>query len=144
MSNYIEEKLSYNPNFAVHPGESLKNEMEFLHLSQVELSQRTGLSEKCISQIVNGVAPITSDTAIKLELALGTPAVFWNNLQKNYDLKMTRIALEKRIDDVIQSQDIAFDAGYARAKQEMTEKLMQIVVEDVPHQYQERLLKELK
>ena len=138
-----ETKLSYNPNFAVHPGESLKNEMEFLHLSQVELSQRTGLSEKCISQIVNGVAPITSDTAIKLELALGTPAVFWNNLQKNYDLNMSRIALEKRIDDVIQGQDIAFDAGYARAKQEMKEKLMQIVVEDVPHQYQERLLKEL-
>jgi addiction module HigA family antidote len=140
----IETKLSYNPNFAVHPGESLKNEMEFLHLSQVELSQRTGLSEKCISQIVNGVAPITSDTAIKLELALGTPAVFWNNLQKNYDLNMTRIALEKRIDDVIQGQDIAFDAGYARAKQEMKEKLLQIVIEDVPHQYQERLLKELK
>ncbi len=47
------------------------------------------------------------------------------------------------IDNVIQSQDIAFDAGYARAKQEMKEKLMQIVIEDVPHQYQERLLKEL-
>ena len=30
-----------------------------------------------------------------------------------------------------------------RIKQEMKEKLMQIVVEDVPHQYQERLLKEL-
>ena len=50
---------------------------------------------------------------------------------------------EKKIDDVIQGQDIAFDAGYARAKQEMKEKLLQIVIEDVPHQYQERLLKEL-
>ena len=57
--------------------------------------------------------------------------------------KGRRCAMKNRIDDVIQSQDIAFDAGYARAKQEMKEKLMQIVVEDVPHQYQERLLKEL-
>jgi len=30
-----------------------------------------------------------------------------------------------------------------RIRGEMKEKLMQIVVEDVPHQYQERLLKEL-
>ena len=57
--------------------------------------------------------------------------------------KGRRCAMKNRIDNVIQSQDIAFDAGYARAKQEMKEKLMQIVVEDVPHKYQERLLKEL-
>ena len=34
-------------------------------------------------------------------------------------------------------------AGYNEARIEMKEKLMQIVIEDVPHQYQERLLKEL-
>lgn len=93
----METKLSYNPNFAVHPGETLKDELEFLNLSQVELSQRTGLSEKHISQIINGADPITSDTAIKLELAIGVPATFWNNLQKNYELTIARIASEERI-----------------------------------------------
>jgi HTH-type transcriptional regulator/antitoxin HigA len=93
----MDAKLSYNPNFAIHPGQTLKDELEFLDLTQVELSQRTGLSEKHISQIINGADPITSDTAIKLEIALGTPATFWSNLQKNYDLTIARIAAEKRI-----------------------------------------------
>lgn len=39
---------------------------------------------------------------------------------------------------------INYDAGYCKAEQEIKEKLMQIVIEDVPHKYQERLLKELK
>lgn len=33
--------------------------------------------------------------------------------------------------------------GYNKARIETKEKLLRIVVEDVPHQYQERLLKEL-
>ncbi|OGH76807.1 MAG: addiction module antidote protein, HigA family [Candidatus Magasanikbacteria bacterium RIFOXYC2_FULL_40_16] len=93
----VETKLSYSPNFVVHPGETLRDELEFLNLSQVELSQRIGLSEKHISQIINGEDPITSDTAIKLELILGMPATFWSNLQKNYELNLARIASEKRI-----------------------------------------------
>lgn len=86
----------YTPDFAVHPGKSLKDELDFLRLTQVELAQRTGLSEKHISQIINGEDPITSDTAVKLEHTLGTPAEFWNNLQKNYELALARIASVKR------------------------------------------------
>ena len=97
----METKLSYNPDFAIHPGESLKDELEFLNLTQVELALRTGLSEKHISQIINGADPITSDTAIKLEHALSVPAVFWNNLQKNYELTCARIASEKRINQEV-------------------------------------------
>ncbi len=97
-----EIKLSYNPNFVIHPGETLKDELEFLKLTQVELAQRTGLSEKHISQIINGADPITSDTAIKLEIALGVPATFWNNLQKNYELNLARIDSEKRITQEIE------------------------------------------
>ncbi len=98
----VETILSYNPNFAIHPGETLKDELDFLNLSQVQLSQRTGLSEKHISQIINGEDPITSDTAIKLELALGIPATFWSNLQKNYELTLARIASDKKITQEIE------------------------------------------
>jgi HTH-type transcriptional regulator / antitoxin HigA len=93
----VQTKLSYNPNFAIHPGETLRDEIDFLHLSQAKLSQRIGLSEKHISQIINGISPITFDTAMKLEIALGIPATFWSNLQKNYELTIARIASEKRI-----------------------------------------------
>jgi len=97
----VDTKLSYNPDIALHPGESLRDELEFMNLSQVELAQRTGLSEKHISQIINGVDPISPDTAIKLERATGISAAFWNNLQKNYDLTHARIVSEKKIKDEI-------------------------------------------
>jgi flagellar biosynthesis/type III secretory pathway protein FliH len=50
---------------------------------------------------------------------------------------------QRRKEEKCETAEVNYQAGYARAKQEMKEKLMQIVVEDVPHQYQERLLKEL-
>ncbi len=90
-------KLSYNPDIAIHPGESLKDELGFLNLTQVDLAKRTGLSEKHISQIINGQDPITPDTALKLERAIGTPAEFWNNLQKNYELNCARISVEDKM-----------------------------------------------
>ena len=93
----LETKLSYNPDFEIHPGESLNDELEFLNLTQVELAQRTGLSEKHISQIINGLEPITPETAIKLERAIGTAAEFWNNLQKNFELNRAQIAANKKI-----------------------------------------------
>ncbi len=93
----VDTTLSYNPDIAIHPGETLKDEIVFLNLTQVDLAKRTGLSEKHISQIINGQDPVSPDTAIKLERALGTPAEFWNNLQKNYELNCARISAEQKM-----------------------------------------------
>lgn len=93
----VDRKLAYNPDTAIHPGDSLKEELDFLHITQTELAKRTGLSEKHISQIINGEGPITPETAIKLERALGTPAAFWNNLQKNFELNTARIEAEEKL-----------------------------------------------
>lgn len=93
----VETELSYNPDFAVHPGETLREELEFANISQVELMQRTGISEKHISQIINGESSITPETAIKLERSLGVSAEFWANLQKNYDVTVARIESESRL-----------------------------------------------
>ena len=84
--------LIYSPSKAIHPGVSLKDELEFLNLPQTELAQRTGLSEKHISQIINGESPVTPETAIKFERAIKTPANFWNTLQKNYDAAVARLS----------------------------------------------------
>jgi len=93
----VKTSLSYNPDIGIHPGASLKDELEFLNISQVELAQRTGVSEKHISQIINGESPITPETAIKLERAINGSADFWNTLQKNYDATVARIAAEDRL-----------------------------------------------
>ena len=88
----------YNPSIAIHAGVALREELEFMQLSQVELSLRTGLSTKTISQIIHGEEPITNETAIKLERVLGTSADFWNAKQASYEFTLARIEEEKRLE----------------------------------------------
>ncbi len=93
----IEKKLTYIPDSAIHPGITLRENMEFLTISNKELSLRTGITEKHLSQIVNEEASLTADTAIKLEKAMGISSDFWNNLQANYDIILSKIKAEEYI-----------------------------------------------
>ncbi len=61
-------------------------------------SARTGMSDKAINQIVNGIAPITLDTADKFELALGIPATFWNRLELGYREALARTEAAKNLE----------------------------------------------
>lgn len=97
----IEKKLTYTPNLAVHPGVTLKENLEFLKISNTELLTRTGISEKHISQILNGKASITADVAIKLEKATGISAEFLNNLQANYEIIVSKIKANEEISNEI-------------------------------------------
>jgi plasmid maintenance system antidote protein VapI len=75
---------SYQPDYAVAPGTTLKETLEFKGLSYTDLSFCTGLADETISQIVDGIAPITLEIAYKLELALGISARFWTAREKSY------------------------------------------------------------
>lgn len=75
---------NYQPNYLVHPGVTLAETLESLGMSQVELAVRISRPEKTISEIINGITAITPETALQFERALGVPASFWNNLEKNY------------------------------------------------------------
>lgn len=89
--------LDYNPNVAIHPGFTLEENLEYFGISQKDLAERTGLTEKHISQIINGKASITPATAIKLERVLGITATFWNNLERNYRITVARLEAEKQL-----------------------------------------------
>ena len=86
--------MSYEPNIALHPGHTLARELDGEGMSQKSLSERTGLTEKHISQIINGEASITVETALLLENALSGSASFWINLEKLY--QETKARLERR------------------------------------------------
>lgn len=77
-------KYAFAPDYAVAPGETLRELLEAKGISQADLACRTGLTEKTISQIINSAGPISYETADKLELALGAPARFWNNRELAY------------------------------------------------------------
>ena len=88
---------SYKINKAIHPGKTLKETLEFLSISQKSLSDKTGLTVKHISNIINEKASITPETALKFENILGVSAEFWNNLDRNYRLTLARIEHKKHI-----------------------------------------------
>lgn len=91
-------KYPYQPDYAVPPGITLKETIEAKGMSQSDLALRTGLAEKTISQIVNGIAPITYETAAKFELVLGVPAHFWNARERSYREAIVRIEEAERLE----------------------------------------------
>lgn len=80
----------YLPDYVSPPGETLKETLETVGMSQVQLAQRTGRPIKTINEIIKGKAALTSETALQLELVLGIPASFWSERERNYQEYLAR------------------------------------------------------
>lgn len=101
MTDTTEPVFSYEPDYAVPPGETLAEVLEVRQMSQAELARRTGLSAKHINLILKGTAPITPDTALKLERVLNIPARIWNALEVNYQGHLSRLSEEQELKEHI-------------------------------------------
>jgi HTH-type transcriptional regulator/antitoxin HigA len=77
-------RVRYIPTEILAPGETLRETLDALDMSQAQLAQRTGMSTKHVNQILQGQAALTHDTAILLERTTGVAARFWNNLEAQY------------------------------------------------------------
>lgn len=73
------------------PGASIQENIDFIGMSQAELAERLGRSIPKLNELIKGKAPITKDTAVKLEYVLGIPASFWLNLERQYQEELMRI-----------------------------------------------------
>ena len=82
MSNV--ESHAFRPDYTIPPGETLRETLAALNFSQAELAARANLSAKHVNQIMQGIAPITLETAIVLERITGVPASFWNRREADY------------------------------------------------------------
>jgi HTH-type transcriptional regulator/antitoxin HigA len=82
--------LRYEPDYAVAPGGTLRSTLNALSLTQSDLAARTGLSVKHINQIVQGVAPITAETALLLERVTNVSARYWSSLEAVYRERLAR------------------------------------------------------
>ncbi|MBX3070757.1 MAG: HigA family addiction module antidote protein [Thermomicrobiales bacterium] len=72
----------------IHPGEVLREEIEFLSLTPAELARTLSVPPNRVSQILNGKRSISADTALRLGHWLGTGPELWLNLQRQYDLRV--------------------------------------------------------
>lgn len=73
-------------NYATHPGEHLKEEIEARGWSQRDVAFILGCPEQAINTIISGKRGISPDMAKALGTAFDVPPEFFANLQKGYDL----------------------------------------------------------
>lgn len=92
-----EPRRGRTPNWATHPGEHLAEQIEARGRSQADLARAARLSPKLVSTIISGRNPVTAETAIKLESALGMKAEVWVGLQSNWDLFRARARLAEQV-----------------------------------------------
>lgn len=85
------------PSIAILPGETIKEYIEALEMKQNELATRLDISIKHLSNIITGSAPITYETALKLEAVIGPSAEFWMNLENNYQLDKVRLEEQAKL-----------------------------------------------
>lgn len=74
----------------IHPGETLKEDLEALGMSAAELARRIEVPVNRITEILKGRRSITGDTALRLGRFFGTSGEFWLNLQKIYELRLAQ------------------------------------------------------
>lgn len=98
----MSKPATFSPDYAVLPGDTLQETIDSLGLSQRELSDRTGLADKTINQIIKGIAPITAETALLFERVTGVPAAFWNNLEANYRERLARLQARKGMEEQVE------------------------------------------
>ena len=60
------------PAYPTHPGEVVKDEIEYRKISQRKLAEQTGIPYKMLNDILNGRRSMTTATAMMLEAALGS------------------------------------------------------------------------
>lgn len=87
---------------ATPPGATIKEQLNDRGMKQKEFAARMDMSEKHISRLINGDVQLTPEVAIRLEMVLGIPAKFWNDLEAIYREKIIKAEAENAMDGDIE------------------------------------------
>ncbi|MBP5419928.1 MAG: HigA family addiction module antidote protein [Bacteroidales bacterium] len=71
-----------------HPGEVLKDELEFRGISQRGLAKEMGVSASVLNEMLNGKRSLTPNWALMIEAALGVEAAPLLAMQNRYDMQI--------------------------------------------------------
>ena len=87
--------------FMVPTGFIIKEYLDEYGINQKELCKRLGMSEKHISNLLNGKSRLTEEVALKLETIMkDVPASYWLNYETKYRLYLAQVAEDKNILDL--------------------------------------------
>jgi addiction module HigA family antidote len=92
----------YGADWASPPGDLIEEMLEEVGWTRAELAQRLDFSAKHVNELLKGRAPITADTAERLERVLGHDAGFWLRLEANYQQDLVRL---QQLDELASQKD---------------------------------------
>lgn len=78
------------PSNLIHPGEMIKDEIEFRGISQKDLAAEIGIPASVLNAVLNGKRAVTTEYALLLEAALGIEADIWLQLQSDYNKQLAK------------------------------------------------------
>lgn len=82
---------AFTPDWVSPPGSTVADLIEERGWTQQDLALRSGFTTMHISLLINGNAPITKDTAVKLERVLGSTIRFWMTREAQYREELARL-----------------------------------------------------
>ncbi len=88
----------FTPDWISPPGDTISDILEERDWTQEDFAKRMGNSTKHISQLINGKATITQETALKLERVIGGTAGFWLNREVQYRENLHRLEESKNLE----------------------------------------------
>lgn len=88
INKIVMAKVTYGYE-PTHPGEVIKDEIEYRNISQRELARQLGMSYKALNDLLNGRRSLSATTALMLEAALDIPADSLLRLQMKYNMHRT-------------------------------------------------------
>lgn len=86
--NMIANNLT--PSQPIHPGEMIKDEIEYRGISQKDLAAEIGIPASVLNAVLNGKRAVTTEYALLLEAALGIDADIWLRLQADYNKQVAK------------------------------------------------------
>ncbi len=79
-----------NPSRPIHPGEMIRDEIEYRGISQKALASEIGIPASILNEVLNGKRAVNTEYALLLEAALGIEADLWLRLQADYNKQIAK------------------------------------------------------
>lgn len=119
---YKKETFAFNPDYIVRPGETIEENIAYLGMTKAAFARHLGVPIGTLHRLVSGEIPLSVDFAMKLESVTNVPAAFWNSLEANYRMRLSRRDLflaEDRKWLKEQPRKVMVERGWISGKTEM-------------------------
>jgi addiction module HigA family antidote len=79
-----------HPAYPTHPGEVLKDEIEYRGISQKKLASAMDVPYTLLNEVLNGKRPVNTELALLVEATLDLPAEPLLKMQARYNMLITK------------------------------------------------------